>query len=239
MGISLPDAPRRPRPPFPPRPENEPPPPPHLQAVADYFFRIVSFVFKDPLVLDLNGDGIQTYAEAGRDGVRFDHDGDGVRTPTGWIAPDDGFLVLDRNGNGKIDNGAEIFGDSTPLEGGGVAANGIDALAALDTNKDDVVDANDPDFTRLQVWRDLNSNGISEAGEIKSLAELGITGFALTPRNYVWTDLPDGNRLEGTFGFNKADGSTGTVGELWSRESKFYSEYTELIAPTRGRPNLS
>jgi len=45
--------------------------------------------------------------------------------------------------------------------------------------------------------------------------------------------LPDGNRLEGTFGFNKADGSTGTVGELWFRESKFYSEYTELIAPTR------
>jgi len=194
-------------------------------------------VFKDPLVLDLNGDGIQTYAEAGRDGVRFDHDGDGVRTPTGWIAPDDGFLVLDRNGNGKIDNGAEIFGDSTPLDGGGVAANGIDALAALDSNKGDVVDANDPDFARLQVWRDLNSNGISEAGEIKSLAELGITGFALTPRNYVWTDLPDGNRLEGTFGFNKADGSTGTVGELWFRESNFYSEYAEPNIPTLARIN--
>lgn len=64
-----------------------------------------------PLTLDLDGDGIETVPPNATNPILFDHDGDGVKSGTGWIKPDDGFLVLDRNGNGTIDDGTELFGD--------------------------------------------------------------------------------------------------------------------------------
>lgn len=73
---------------------------------------------RDPLTLDLDGDGLETTGVNATNPIMFDHDGDGVSTATGWVLPDDGFLVLDRNGNGQIDNGTELFGDSTPLDTG-------------------------------------------------------------------------------------------------------------------------
>jgi hypothetical protein len=65
----------------------------------------------DPLALDLNGDGIATISA--NDGIMFDHNNAGIRYGTGWINPNDGWLALDRNGNGKIDSGRELFGDNT------------------------------------------------------------------------------------------------------------------------------
>ena len=70
----------------------------------------------DPLTLDLDGDGIETIAAAGFSGSLFDHNRDGIRTATGWVSADDGLLVRDLNGNGKIDNGGELFGDNTLLK---------------------------------------------------------------------------------------------------------------------------
>nr|WP_246432181.1 hypothetical protein [Xanthomonas theicola] len=84
---------------------------------------------RDPLTLDLDGDGIETIS-ADR-GVMFDHDGDGVRSGSGWVSADDGLLVMDRNGNGVIDNGGELFGADTMLSNGGKAASGFDALRDL------------------------------------------------------------------------------------------------------------
>src|SRR5262249_23306920 len=72
---------------------------------------------RDPLTLDLDGDGIESVGINSTNPITFDHDGDGIRTGTGWISSDDGFLVLDRNGNGTIDSGRELFGDSTPVPG--------------------------------------------------------------------------------------------------------------------------
>ena len=66
---------------------------------------------RDPLALDLDGDGIETRGADGR--VLFDHDGDGIKNGTGWVRSDDGLLVLDRNSNGTIDNGGELFGVDT------------------------------------------------------------------------------------------------------------------------------
>jgi hypothetical protein len=87
---------------------------------------------RDPLTLDLDGDGIETVPASSTNPILFDHDGDGVMTGTGWVSPDDGFLVLDRNSNGTIDNGAELFGDATPLYAGGTAADGFAALRQVD-----------------------------------------------------------------------------------------------------------
>ena len=82
----------------------------------------------DPLTLDLDGDGIETVAASASNPILFDHDGDGIKNGTGWVKGDDGFLVMDRNSNGVIDNSAELFGDSTPLSAGGKAKDGFDAL---------------------------------------------------------------------------------------------------------------
>jgi len=131
----------------------------------------------DPLVLDLGGDGIETVAASS--GVLFDHNADGIQTTSGWIKPDDGLLVRDIDGNGLIDTGRELFGDSTVLANSKTAVNGFAALADLDSNADGVIDAADAAFGELKVWQDVNQDGISLTGELKSLAELGISSLAV------------------------------------------------------------
>ncbi len=123
-------------------------------------YRIV-WLSADPLALDLDGDGIETTAVNGATGALFDHNNDSISTATGWLKPDDGFLVRDVNGNGVIDSGAELFGDSTLLKDGSNAANGFTALADLDTNSDGLVDASDNAFSQLRIWSDLNQDGVS------------------------------------------------------------------------------
>ena len=125
--------------------------------------------------------------------VLFDHDADGTRTGTGWVAPDDAWLVLDRDGNGSIDSGRELFGVDTAITvtevpfGGSqaitytrTARTGFEALRALDTGNgtagsagygDGVFDANDAAFTQVRLWQDLNQDGISQGNELSSLAD--------------------------------------------------------------------
>ena len=79
-----------------------------------------------PLVLDLDGDGVETISS--EQGVYFDHAGDGFAEKTGWVSPDDGLLAIDLNNDGKIDNGTELFGNNTRLSNGENAANGFEAL---------------------------------------------------------------------------------------------------------------
>ncbi len=129
-------------------------------AVPTHFNNAQTFVpRRDPLTLDLDGDGLETVGIDPARPLLFDHDGDGVKTASGWIRPDDGFLVLDRNGNGRVDDGRELFGDATPLATGGRAADGFAALAQEDGNGDGRIDAVDARFADLRVWRDLNQDG--------------------------------------------------------------------------------
>jgi hypothetical protein len=107
-----------------------------------------------PLVLDLDGDGVETTSL--NDGSYFDHDANGFSEKTGWLSSDDGLLVLDRNGDGIINDGKELFGDQTILKNGSRASNGFQALAEWDDNLDGKIDANDSIWSNLRVDRGLS-----------------------------------------------------------------------------------
>ncbi|MBQ4855820.1 calcium-binding protein [Rhodanobacter sp. B2A1Ga4] len=173
---------------------------------SDNTYRIVRY---DPVALDLDGDGIvRTKAEGNADGALFDNDGDGIREATGWVDPSDGLLVRDIDENGTIDSGSELFGDQTLLSNGQRASNGFAALADLDSNGDGKVDQSDAAFGSLRAWRDLNGNGISDAGELFTLDQLGILFFNTSLTSSANAAV-DGGQLKGGGSFERrnADGS--------------------------------
>ncbi|ATD65499.1 hypothetical protein ACFPVS_09925 [Neisseria weixii] len=167
----------------------------------------------DPLVLDLDGDGIETVGAQGYAGALFDHDKDGIRTSTGWVAADDGLLVIDRNSDGLINNGGELFGDSTVLKDGSNAAHGYAALAESDTNSDGKVDAQDAGFDKLKVWRDLNQDGVSQEGELFALAEVGVQSLNAGYQD-VNQRLGNGNTVAQKGSYTTAGGETREMGDL-------------------------
>lgn len=197
--------------------------------INDLFTDARSWVRRDPLVIDLDGDGIEL---VGADGsVLFDHDGDGNTSGTGWVRPDDGLLVLDRNGNGLIDNGTELFGVDTVLSDGNKATDGFAALRDLDSNSDGVFDANDEQYANVQVWRDLDQDGVSDAGELSSLVDLGIASINLNPtvrtRNYG-----NGNVQTAESTYTRTDGTTRTIANLDLADNPFYRTFADPIPLT-------
>jgi hypothetical protein len=126
------------------------------------------------LVLDLDGDGMDLEHQRNSD-ASFDMDGNGRRDNTGWVAKGDGFLVIDRNGDGRITTGAEL---SFLGEKSGASTN-FEGLATLDANKDGKITAADTRFGELKIWFDRNRDGVSDDGEVKSLADFGITEIGL------------------------------------------------------------
>jgi hypothetical protein len=182
----------------------------------------------DPLVLDLDGDGIETIGINTAAPIRFDHNADGIATGTGWIASDDAFLVMDRDGNGSIDTGRELFGDSTALTAGGTAVDGFAALAQEDTAADGRVDALDARFADLRLWRDLNQDGVSQAGELFSLESQNVASLNVA-KTANSTPLANGNRIADLGQFVRADGSLGTMGDVDVAENAFYSRFTQAV----------
>jgi trimeric autotransporter adhesin len=155
----------------------------HYEAVAVNV--TVQVPYSDPVVLDLDGNGIQLSAYS-TSSVRFDVDNDTSKSleVTGWVSATDGILALDRNGNGKIDGASELVSEFLGASAGMRTFNtGLDALNALDRDsaglKDGKLNNSDSYWTQLRVWVDANQNAQTDAGELKSLAELGITEINL------------------------------------------------------------
>ncbi|WP_284085086.1 calcium-binding protein [Acinetobacter haemolyticus] len=147
---------------------------------------------RDPLTVDLNGDNkISTLHKDY--GVHFDLDNSGFAERTSWVGNEDGFFVLDRNNNGRIDGGAELFGTETTLQNGSLAKNGFEALADLDSNADGVFDLNDDLFNDVKIWQDLNSNGIVDEGELQGLKDHNIDKVEL---NYISINHRDTNNVQ-------------------------------------------
>lgn len=163
-----------------------------------------------PLILDLEEDGLLIWGS--NFGVDFDIDGDGTKERIGWTGIGrDAFLWTDRNRNGVVDDGSELFGTATEFPGDGFAKNGFEALARLDTaayggNGDGILDAADDGWRSLLLWIDENRNGVSERAEIRPLAAEGIQAFDLA---YDVLDEFDG------------------AGNLWAFEGTFVQQIRE------------
>ena len=177
-----------------------------------------------PIVLDLNGDGIRTLPESETQRVYFDLNNNGFAERTGWVSPEDGFLALDLNQNGTIDNGAELFGNHTLLTNGTSAANGFEALKQYDADGNGIIDANDPVYSSLRIWQDKNSNGSTDEGELRTLDQAGIASIALDYTEHTGNDSAgNAHRQQGRY--TKADGSTAAAADVWFAANPAHSRY--------------
>jgi Ca2+-binding RTX toxin-like protein/antitoxin component YwqK of YwqJK toxin-antitoxin module len=173
---------------------------------------------KKPIAIDLNGDGF-SFIDINDSNVFFDVNGDGWRRKVAWINPNDGLLAFDANGDGQIDNGLELSfarfkqGAQTDLQG----------LAAFDTNGDGRFTALDAKWAQFGVWQDANSNGISDAGEFRSLSELGIAEIGLTSDGQF--RVINGQTVHGVGAVTKIDGNTLQMADVTLQ----YSNETQVV----------
>ena len=201
-------------------------PPPYTEEVEDGFEEAEDQVrprYYDPLVMDLDGDGIElTSLENSK--VYFDIDGDGFREKTGWVKSDDGLLVFDRNNDGYINDISELFGNQT--------ISGFTELQELDSNNDGQITAADTNFGDLQVWRDLDEDGRSDANELYSLAELNITKIDAVGNPVNITN--QGHLINETGSFELADGTQLEVANVWmnlDQQDSYYDHNSTFNSP--------
>jgi hypothetical protein len=140
-------------------------------------YEIESIAFRDtPLILDTNGNGKMDLTNSA-DGVQFDINGDGTKEQVAWTKggeDSDSFLTLDRDGDGQITSGKELFGDQHG------STDGYSELRKFDENADGVIDKNDAVYQTLTMWKDVNHDGVSQKEELLSLEKAGVESINLS-----------------------------------------------------------
>ncbi len=194
---------------------------------------------RDPLVLDLGALGIELTSI--ENGVHFDLDKNGFAEKTAWIGRQDGFLVLDRNNDGSINDGGELFGDQVTLKNGTTSVSGFEALAELDSNGDGIIDSSDSMWNSLCVWVDDNQDGLS-GGELKKLSELGIESISLEVTKEENVDTATGT-MEAEYSMvTFTDGTQRRISEFWfpvnSSDTTQGTEDGEMVETTGNVPNI-
>ncbi|MBY3565708.1 hypothetical protein HFN67_15980 [Rhizobium laguerreae] len=174
--------------------------------------------YNPPVLLDLNGDShidLRPLDELGTS-VGFDWNGDGVAEETAWVGPQDGFLAIDlgtdgaAGPDGKIDQARELAFSLWDNE----ATSDLDGLRlAFDTNHDNVLDVNDDRWSEFRVWRDINQNGVSDAGELQTMTDSGIRLINLMPSRDGMQSFADGSIITGTSSYQTVDGNQHLVGD--------------------------
>jgi Ca2+-binding RTX toxin-like protein len=189
-----------------------------------------------PLILDLDGDGAHSvnlgWVE-NRSRVYFDMDNDGYAERTAWVAAGDGLLAIDKNGNGKIDGQGELFGNGSGF------ADGFASLKQYDSNADTKITAADAQFADLRVWVDADSDGVTDAGELKTLASLNITQINLAA-TALTNVLDNENKVSATSTF-VMNGQSREIADHWFRIDQADTRYmgdVELDVRTLFLPTL-
>lgn len=158
-----------------------------------------------PVVLDLDGDGVEFLTAAA--GARFDYDGDGHSESTAWVGADDGLLVIDRNGDGRINHHSElVFAENGLTDLQGLAAN-------YDSNGDGHFNSADAEFARFGVWRDANSDGVTDPGELQTLLEAGIVSIGLVSDNRGYVTAEGQVIVRGEALYLRSDGSSARLAD--------------------------
>jgi hypothetical protein len=135
----------------------------------------VVVTYNTPLVLAFDRLPVQFTQASGA----FDLAGKSSSIGTDWVSARTPWLALDRNNNGSIDDGAELFGSMTQLSTGVRARQGFEALADLDENRDGVIDSQDTSYAQLLLWSDHNQDRVSQPNELQHLAEAGVESLSL------------------------------------------------------------
>ena len=235
-----------------------------LQDAQNFYSQFLGFTsisLYDPLILDLNGNG-KIDLTSTSNGVHFDHDANDISFKSSWVDKEDGLLVYDRNNNGIIDNGTELFGNFTRIASANtnssaykniddankndnnlqtnnttLAKHGYEALANLDSNNDGVIDINDKDFNKLRIWQDINKDGVSQINELKTLDELNIKSLNLNYKE-INQDLGDNNTLTLKGSYTKTNGQTMLMGDINFNVDTINSKFKEDINLTTSQTKI-
>ncbi|NWA11636.1 hypothetical protein [Pseudomonas gingeri] len=188
-----------------------------------------AFAELTPLAFDLSGNGIETRSIF--DGIKgFEFIPGEKGAYHGWLDRNSGFLALDRNGNGIIDDGSELFGG--PME------DGFTALRRLDSNGDGRIDAADALYDKLLVWQDKNQNTVSDADELMSLQEAGIKSISLDKVESVYRPDKSGNTIKWISEYTLESGETQEIADVYFRYSKPASAVSEKPTTSTVDPAL-
>ncbi|HBR68799.1 MAG TPA: hypothetical protein DEA55_05420, partial [Rhodospirillaceae bacterium] len=217
----------------------------------------------DPLVFDLDGDGVIELTNMNTNGIHFDYWADGFSESTGWVGPDDGMLVWDINGSGAVDSIAEMFGSNQSIrflmesnfdtfrnEENGFARLAKQDLAINGGNGDGKIDASDAIWSQLKIWRDANQDGISQPGEMLGLNAIGINSIDVSSyaldgfvgiSNGGFTRVIEGNTVTHKGSFTMAGGAVREVVDVWfgsNLQNTFYNQDYTLDVRTLFLPTM-